>query len=146
MQKIFRGLNYMHSKSLIHRDIKLENILLETKINICQAKITDFGFSTKYHNYNLFKNCGTPGYIAPEILLDKDYNCKVDIFSAGIILFTLLTGASPWKGYNSTDLLKKNRKGIIEFKYEDWKDVSFSARHLVKKMLYKKPSKRYNVK
>jgi calcium-dependent protein kinase len=87
MQNIFKGLNYMHAKQIIHRDIKLENVLLESKNNIRQAKITDFGFSTKCEDLNFFKDYGTPGFIAPEILLDKDYGCKADIFSAGVILF-----------------------------------------------------------
>ena len=79
----------IHRNNIIHRDLKLENILLMNKDNNYQAKLADFGLSTTTDNIDLFRHCGTPGYVAPEVLLDKNYNCKADIFSAGVILFSL---------------------------------------------------------
>jgi len=79
----------MASKNIIHRDLKLENILLCSKDDNFKIKLADFGLSTTIDNINLFRHCGTPGYVAPEVLLDKDYDTKADIFSTGVICFSL---------------------------------------------------------
>ena len=81
----------MATKNIIHRDLKLENILLVSKDNHYHVKLADFGLSTTTDNIDLFRHCGTPGYVAPEVLLDKDYNTKADVFSAGVICFSLFT-------------------------------------------------------
>ena len=116
-------------------------------MSICESKLTDFGFATKCCEKDDFmKKCGTPGYMGPEILREEEYGCKVDIFSAGVVLFSLLTGNEPWAGKSTKDTLKLNKKATIQFEYKDWKDLSFSVRHLVKCMLFKEPSERYNIK
>ena len=94
------AINYMHQMKVTHRDLKPENILLESKdLNSLDIKISDFGFScffdpTKGLNLVL----GTPLYMAPEIILRKNYNEKVDIWSIGIITYMLLSGQSPYNG------------------------------------------------
>lgn len=83
------GLEYLHSKSIIHRDLKPENILCRNDENL-DIGIVDLGFATYQEDYDtLFLKCGTPGYVAPEILNDLPYDCKVDIYSAGIILYIM---------------------------------------------------------
>ena len=78
--------------------------------------IIDFGFATFEENYDkIFKNCGTPGYIAPEILEDKNYNCKVDIFSCGVILYIILTGKVPFGGYTTDEIITNNKKAYIDY-------------------------------
>lgn len=73
----------------MHRDLKPENILCKKK-NVLEIGIVDLGFATFYKDYDiLFLKCGTPGYVAPEILNDMPYNSKVDIYSAGIILYIM---------------------------------------------------------
>lgn len=79
----------MHSKNVIHRDLKLENILLTSEENDYELKIADFGLSTTTDNIDIFRKCGTPGYVAPEVLLNQDYNTKVDYFSVGVIFYVL---------------------------------------------------------
>ena len=79
----------MDSQNIIHRDLKLENILLTSKDNNYKIKLADFGLSTTTDNINLFRHCGTPGYVAPEILMDKEYSTQVDMFSSGVILYSL---------------------------------------------------------
>lgn len=88
--RIVKGLAYLESKDIIHRDLKPENIIFKSKSNPYEVVIVDFGFATKVEDYkNLFVRCGTPGYVAPEVLNDFPYNTKADVFSAGIILYIL---------------------------------------------------------
>jgi len=95
--QIIEGIFYLHSKNIFHRDIKLENIIIENKSLI---KIIDFGFGT-WSPRNKFLNffCGTPSYMPPEIILKKDYLGEfADIWSIGILLYTILCGAFPFRG------------------------------------------------
>ena len=74
---------------ILHRDLKLENILFSNRQNNEGVKIVDFGLATFTDRTDIFKQCGTPGYVAPEMLHDKDYGTKVDIFSTSVMLFSL---------------------------------------------------------
>jgi serine/threonine protein kinase len=93
---IILGLEYLHSRNIIHRDIKLDNILLSDKF---RAKIADFGISRINPEGNvLFEQCGTPAYLAPEIIKNEGYSgFATDIWSLGILLHTLLLGKVPFK-------------------------------------------------
>lgn len=89
------ALNYLHQQNIIHRDLKPENLLLKNKDNDTEIVIADFGLATILNSHNiLFKRCGTPGFVAPEILNYRDgdsiFDPKCDIFSAGIIFYMLL--------------------------------------------------------
>ena len=97
-KQIVEGINYLHSNNFIHRDIKLENILIDKKNK--QIKIIDFGFSVCVQSdKKLCMFCGTPSYMAPEIVSKQDYNGKfVDIWALGILLYTMLCGKFPFKG------------------------------------------------
>jgi len=98
-----QGISYLHANGIVHRDIKLDNILLDGKGNV---KIGDFGVSKKItQNELLFEQCGTPAYIAPEIVRELGYKgYPVDIWSAGICLFAILYGNVPFKAQNGADL------------------------------------------
>ena len=88
--RILKGLRYLESLDIIHRDLKPENIVFRDKEDPHDVVIVDFGFATKVADYkNLFTRCGTPGYVAPEVLNDFPYNCKADVFSSGIIFYIL---------------------------------------------------------
>ena len=90
--QILEALAYIHSKSIIHRDLKPENIILRTANEQIDIVIVDLGFATYEQDYkNLFTRCGTPGYVAPEVLNDKSYDCRADIYAAGIIFYLMLT-------------------------------------------------------
>ena len=97
------GLNYIHEKQIIHKDIKPENLVYDSRGYI---HITDFGISKIYHPDNGKENSGTPGYMAPEVLFNKDHNFSVDYFSLGVILYELLMGRRPYHGHSKKELRK----------------------------------------
>lgn len=86
---ILTSLEHIHKLNIIHRDLKPENLIL-LKDTEHQLALIDFGFACYQNEYNkLFTRCGTPGYVAPEVLHDKPYTTKIDIFSAGVVLYIL---------------------------------------------------------
>lgn len=88
--RVLKALAYLDSKDLIHRDLKPENIIFRNKEDPYEVVLVDFGFATKVEDYKLlFTRCGTPGYVAPEVLNDFPYSTKADVFSAGVILYIL---------------------------------------------------------
>ena len=87
IQSVIQTLMQLHEKQIIHRDIKLENIVYDSKSR--QLRLIDFGLSTTKDNINLFRKCGTPGYVAPEILRNEDYDETVDYFSLGVVLYAM---------------------------------------------------------
>ncbi|TFL00331.1 hypothetical protein BDV98DRAFT_112370 [Pterulicium gracile] len=131
------AVHYLHEKGIVHRDLKLENVLLDEK---CRVKLGDFGFTREYES-NVFMEtfCGTTGYASPEMLQGKKYcGPEVDIWSLGIILYTLLTGTLP---FDDDDELEMRNK-IIKGSYEDPEWLSADARNLLSKILQSDPSKR----
>jgi len=114
-KQILNALAYLESKSLIHRDLKPENIMFDDK-NLNSVTLVDFGFMTKANEFNsLFTRCGTPGYVAPEVLADKYYDIKVDVYSLGILFYILLTKVNPFNHKSYSKLIQKNKSGSIDF-------------------------------
>lgn len=95
--QIISGITYIHAKNISHGDIKLENILIDKSNNV---KIIDFGFSTHNSNGKLLNFfCGTPSYMPPEIIKRKNYvGAHADLWSIGVLLYTLLCGSFPFRG------------------------------------------------
>lgn len=123
IKNLLTALCYMHNKLVIHRDLKLENILLISEISNIEFKIADFGFACNIQP-NLALPCGSPGYMAPEMLKNTSYDEKVDVFSSGVILYILLSGRCPFSGKTQKDILLKNRECRITFNEKFWKNVS----------------------
>ena len=134
--QIIRGIQYCHNKNIIHRDIKLENILLDAR---GQVKICDFGVSRVVEPGDVIRDkTGTPAYIAPEIILDEGYSYPVDIWSAGVVLYAMLEGAVPFRGEDLTEL----RKNILLAKYQMPEEISKEAKNLLRRILVIDPKKR----
>lgn len=113
--QILQGLDYLHRKLIIHRDLKPENIIVKDGPSI-DCGIVDLGFATYEKDYDkLFKRCGTPGYVAPEILNNSAYGCKVDVFSCGIIFYMLLSSKIPFNGNSYKEIVYKNTKAKINY-------------------------------
>ncbi len=130
----------------MHRDLKPDNIILKekSKLETCELKLVDFGLSTIYDipEY-LFKRCGTPGFVAPEVINAPSnenihYTPKCDIFSAGVIFYILLTEQSPFEGKSFKEILQKNKICKIDFKHPKLKKNKLAA-DLLQKMLEKDP-------
>ena len=140
-KQLITTLKFIHSKGIIHRDIKLDNILIDLNNNI---KICDFGVGKNYKkNEKLKDQCGTPAYIAPEILKNNDgyYGPPVDIWSSGVVLYAMLSGNVPFKANNIKDL----HHNIIHGQYLNIHDISQDAKNLIKKILDVDPNNRINI-
>lgn len=109
IHQILEGVRYLHDKRIIHRDLKLGNLFLNDKLNV---KIGDFGLATQisYEGERKKTLCGTPNYIAPEILNKKGHSFEVDIWSIGCVMFTLLVGQPPFETKTLKDTYSKIRK------------------------------------
>eukprot|EP00826_Nyctotherus_ovalis_P018819 TRINITY_DN15699_c0_g1_i3.p1 TRINITY_DN15699_c0_g1~~TRINITY_DN15699_c0_g1_i3.p1 ORF type:complete len:348 (+),score=73.43 TRINITY_DN15699_c0_g1_i3:68-1111(+) len=135
--QIASGIDYCHKNNVTHRDIKMENMLLDEK---CNAKIIDFGFSICSNSTQKLKIfCGTPSYMAPEIVMKKEYaGPPTDVWSLGVLLFAMLCGCFPFRGMNEGDLFRC----ISKCKFTFPRSVSGGARAVVNKMLCLDPRKR----
>jgi MAP/microtubule affinity-regulating kinase len=134
------AVEYLHSQHITHRDIKLENVLFDSQRNV---KLIDFGFSVQCKEPKTLKVfCGTPSYMAPEIVRRSEYLGKpVDMWSLGVVLFAMLSGCFPFSAKTYPDLYKKVLKGSFKF------PESFSpvVRHLVTNLLCGDANRRMKV-
>ena len=139
------GLNYIHENQIIHKDIKPENLVFDSRGYI---HITDFGISKVFHPDNGKENSGTPGYMAPEVLFNKDHNYSVDFFSLGVCLYELLMGKRPYHGSNKKDLRKdivSRQARIREDNIPDGfvkSDTFFDCANFINSLLERKKEKR----
>ena len=139
-RQIIEGLGYIHRKRILHRDIKLDNILLDGKGNV---KIADFGVSKLVKPGDVMhEQSGTPAYIAPEILKEEGYmGFKADIWSAGVVFYAMLCGTVPFKASN----MKELHKMIIKGKYNLKEEISDDAKSLLRSMLETDPKRRITI-
>lgn len=142
-QQLISAVDFCHSRGVCHRDLKPENLLLDENDNL---KVSDFGLSTlaesKYQDGLLHTTCGTPAYVAPEVINRKGYDgCKADIWSCGVILFVLLAGYLPFNDSNLMEMYKKI--GKAEFKFPKW--FAPDVRRLLSKILDPNPRTRISM-
>jgi len=149
MQKVLSAVKYLHSKDIIHRDLKPENILLMEPNNDTEVKITDFGLAKRTNQEGLKTFCGTPQYFAPEVLKRKNtvkglgsYGTAADIWSLGVVLFILLSGAFP---FDDDNLLVQIQNAQYSLSGAEWTNISDTAKHLVRSMMTLRPDQRLTV-
>nr|GMD44574.1 calcium-dependent protein kinase 26-like [Ipomoea batatas] len=131
-----------HSLGVMHRDLKPENFLFVGEEEDSPLKTIDFGLSTFFKPGDVFNDVvGSPYYVAPEVLL-KNYGQEADIWSAGVIVYILLSGVPPFWGETEQEIFDEVLHADIDFKSEPWPHISDSAKDLVTKMLVREPNKR----
>ncbi|CAK74200.1 unnamed protein product (macronuclear) [Paramecium tetraurelia] len=142
-KQILSGIAYAHDKNIIHRDIKPENILIDPTDQ--HIKIIDWGLSKDLTNIDFIKQrIGTIDYAAPEVLLEKGYDKKCDLWSCGVILYILLSGETPFPGQNTEEIEKMIISQKFNMKQKIWKTISVQAKNLLKNLLQQNPTKRYS--
>ncbi|KAK8685040.1 hypothetical protein V6N13_041051 [Hibiscus sabdariffa] len=141
-KQLMEVVKYCHDNGIIHRDLKPENILLATKSLSSPIKLADFGLATYVkQGENLHGTVGSPFYIAPEVLTGG-YDEAADVWSAGVILYILLSGMPPFGGKTKSKIFDAVRAAELRFPVDPWDHISLSARDLIIGMLCVDPSKR----
>jgi serine/threonine protein kinase len=157
------AIRYLHSQRICHRDLKPENLLLSHDDDPTDIKLADFGFAAEVERDaatggplgTLTTTCGTPGYVAPEVITatpDRPYGLTCDMWSIGVIIFVLLGGYPPFDdgaddedgggGDDNSALFKRILKGEYEFHDEFWCDISEAAKDFIRRLLTVKPADR----
>ncbi|XP_068125866.1 calcium/calmodulin-dependent protein kinase type 1G isoform X5 [Hyperolius riggenbachi] len=142
--QVLSAVKYLHDNGIVHRDLKPENLLYLTPEENSKIMITDFGLSKMEESGIMSTACGTPGYVAPEVLAQKPYSKAVDCWSVGVITYILLCGYPPFYEETESKLFEKIKEGNYEFESPFWDDISKSAKHFISCLLEKDPKKRFN--
>lgn len=148
LRSLASALHYIHTRKIVHRDLKPENILLASREDDAAIKLADFGFAKQQMddvNPSLTTALGTANYIAPEILMRKPYDDKVDLWAFGVIMYVLLCGYPPFHDENQARMFEKIKAGKFQFDEPYWSNVSEMAKDLIRKLLVVDPTKRLSI-
>eukprot|EP01129_Flabellula_baltica_P010202 TRINITY_DN428_c0_g1_i1.p1 TRINITY_DN428_c0_g1~~TRINITY_DN428_c0_g1_i1.p1 ORF type:complete len:313 (-),score=69.91 TRINITY_DN428_c0_g1_i1:21-908(-) len=142
--QLLNGLLTIHSRGVVHRDLKLENILITDTTNLT-VKISDFGLATQFNQRKLKKSCGTPEYVAPEVLISQEYDNRCDLWSLGVIAYMLLSGYPPFYGNDNEDIFSRVIYGDFDFRMPVWRTISEEAKEFIRGLLIVEPDERADV-
>ena len=145
------ALAFMHKKGIAHRDIKPENIMLLPKADRDRGdfvELCDFGFARLFDEAAgmMMSTCGTPEYVAPEVLKHTGYSASCDVWSMGVVLYVMLSGYTPFYSDNTSKLFKQIMNGKFQMPASEWGAISDDAKDLVRQMLTVDPHKRITAK
>ncbi|XP_061570773.1 calcium/calmodulin-dependent protein kinase type 1D [Cololabis saira] len=144
IRQVLDAVNYLHKMGIVHRDLKPENLLYFNPQDESKIMISDFGLSKMEGSGDVMSTaCGTPGYVAPEVLAQKPYSKAVDCWSIGVIAYILLCGYPPFYDENDSKLFEQILKADYEFDAPYWDDISDSAKDFISCLMEKDPAKRF---
>eukprot|EP00960_Hanusia_phi_P036376 752296-Hanusia_phi.AAC.1 len=151
--QMIEAIDYLHQKGIVHRDLKPENILYSSKEDNSPIKICDFGLGRivnlsdiQAERIRLWSRCGSPNYVAPEVLQHDGYGMECDVWSAGVILFICLSGMPPFDQLAVHDKFKSIKAGRYSFDAPQWSNISSEAKDLISHMLNVDAHKRFSCK
>uniref|UniRef100_A0A069DSN3 Calcium/calmodulin-dependent protein kinase type 1 n=1 Tax=Panstrongylus megistus TaxID=65343 RepID=A0A069DSN3_9HEMI len=144
IRQVLEAVNYMHEQGVVHRDLKPENLLYYSPDEDSKIMISDFGLSKMEDSGIMATACGTPGYVAPEVLAQKPYGKAVDVWSIGVISYILLCGYPPFYDENDANLFAQILKGEFEFDSPYWDDISDYAKDFIRQLMCVDVSKRFS--
>jgi calcium-dependent protein kinase len=143
-RQLLAAVAYCHSNGIVHRDLKLENVLLDSRSFKASIKVIDFGLSTLLtSNQRLTQQLGSAYYMAPEVF-DGDYDEKCDIWSCGVLVFAMLSGKLPFTGFSTREVMYKVKEGNPSFSLPAWAGISREAAAFTKRLLCSDPELRMN--
>jgi len=146
-KQMLLAVGYLHAHNVVHRDLKLENFLYESKEDLALLKLIDFGFAKVWDSTTLMMaSCGSIAYVSPDVLKGSGYTSKCDLWSLGVIVFMLLSGYPPFHG-SEKDIRGSITNGHVDWSHKSrWKNVSPTAVDFVKALLVKEPAARLDAK
>uniref|UniRef100_A0A182MAL8 Calcium/calmodulin-dependent protein kinase type 1 n=1 Tax=Anopheles culicifacies TaxID=139723 RepID=A0A182MAL8_9DIPT len=146
IRQVLEAVDYMHEQGVVHRDLKPENLLYYSPAEDSKIMISDFGLSKMEDSGFMATACGTPGYVAPEVLAQKPYGKAVDVWSIGVISYILLCGYPPFYDENDANLFAQILKGEFEFDSPYWDEISDSAKDFIRNLMCVNVERRFTCK
>ncbi|KAL3113124.1 hypothetical protein niasHT_017203 [Heterodera trifolii] len=143
IRQVLEAVSFMHDNGVVHRDLKPENLLYYNHEDDSKIMISDFGLSKTEESGIMATACGTPGYVAPEVLQQRPYGKAVDVWSIGVIAYILLCGYPPFYDENDANLFAQIIKGEYEFDSPYWDEISESAKDFIAHLMCCDPEQRY---
>lgn len=144
VKTVTEAIQYCHSQGVVHRDLKPENLLLSSPDDDAKVKVADFGLAKMLTaDTAMTTACGTPGYVAPEILGGQEYDNSVDMWSIGVIMYILLCGFPPFYDENNAALFESIKRGKYDYPSPYWDNVSDEAKELIDSLLQVDPGSRF---